>query len=256
MEKAGVSTTTAAGTREGVGALATGAAARQVDSRPGRDGQPECPRERLLGSGPGALSDAELVALVLRTGRPGQGVLALAREVLRDLGGLSGLLHVAPDAVVRRGVGPAKVASLLAMVELGRRLARAEMLRRDPLSHPVAVARYLRLRYSRAAQEVMGALFLDAHNGVVDEGEIFRGTLNRAAVEPRQILKQALLRDAAGLILFHTHPSGDPTPSAEDISFTRRMAEAAEIIGVRLVDHLVVGHGGRWSSLSRLGECP
>lgn len=217
--------------------------------------QRELPRERLLDSGAAALSDAELLALVLRTGRPGRGARALAAELLSELGGLGGLLHVAPRGVRRRGIGPAKTASVLAAVELARRLARTEVRQNDPLSHPVAVARYLRLRYSRAAQEVMGALFLDSRNGVVAEREIFRGTLNRAAVEPRQILKQALLYDAAGLILFHTHPSGDPTPSAEDVAFTRRMAEAAEIVGVRLVDHLVLGHGGRWTSLSRLGEC-
>lgn len=214
------------------------------------------PRERLLGSGPRALSDAELMAVILRTGRPGRNAVELADELLADLGGLVGLLDAGPRVLTRRGVGPAKTAALVAVVELARRLARTEIRTRDPLSHPVAVARYLRLRYSRAAQEVMGALFLDARNGVVAEREIFRGTINRAAVEPRPILKQALVEDAAGLILFHTHPSGDPTPSAEDVSFTRRMAEAAEIVGVRLVDHLVVGHGGRWTSLSRLGECP
>lgn len=179
----------------------------------------------------------------------------MANDLLSDLDGLGGLLHVGPRGLVRRGIGPAKTAAVLATVELARRLARTEIRAPDPLSHPVAVARYLRLRYTRAAQEVMGALYLDARNGVVAEREIFRGTINRAAVEPRPILKQALVEDAAGLILFHTHPSGDPTPSAEDVSFTRRMAEAAEIVGVRLVDHLVVGHGGRWASLSRMGEC-
>lgn len=236
----------ACGGGEVTSSLALGPADREGSERP---------RERLLGSGPAALSDAELLALVLRTGYRGREARVLAAELLGELGGLAGLLHVAPREVMRRGIGPAKSASVLAAVELARRLARTEVRQRDPLSHPVAVARYLRLRYSRAAQEVMGALFLDARNGVVAEREIFRGTLNRAAVEPRQILKQALLRDAAGLILFHTHPSGDPTPSAEDVAFTRRMAEAADIVGVRLVDHLVLGHGGRWTSLSRLGEC-
>lgn len=123
------------------------------------------------------------------------------------------------------------------------------------MSHPAAVASYLRLRYCRGGQEVMGALFLDARNRLLAEAEIFSGTLSRAAVEPRAIFKQALLRDAAGVVLFHTHPSGDPTPSAEDISFTRRMCRAGEVLGVRMVDHLIVGNGGRWISLERLGEC-
>jgi DNA repair protein RadC len=99
----------------------------------------------------------------------------------------------------------------------------------------------------------MGALFLDTRNRLLGESEVFRGTLNRAAVEPRALLKQALLRDAAGLVLFHTHPSGDPAPSAEDLGFTRRMAEAGEIVGIRMVDHLILGSGGRWVSLRRRG---
>jgi DNA repair protein RadC len=215
----------------------------------------ERPRERLLTTGSEVLSDAELVSIVLGTGGRGVPALALARQILSDCGGLAGLVGAAPAAVRRPGVGPAKTASLLAVIELARRLARTEVPRRDPLSHPHAVAEYLRLRYSRKEQEIMGALFLDSRNRLVAEREIFRGTLSRAAVEPRAILKRALLQDAAGLILFHTHPSGDPTPSAEDVAFTRRMVSAGDVVGVRLVDHLVVGACGRWVSLRRMGEC-
>lgn len=215
----------------------------------------EMPRERLLLNGSQGLSDTELVSIVLRTGSRGLSALELARQLLGDCGGLAGLVGVGPPAVRRRGVGPAKTASILAVVELARRLTRTDVPRRDPMSHPAAVAEYLRLRYSRKDQEVMGALYLDSRNLLVAECEIFRGTLNRAAVEPRAILKHALLRDAAGLVLFHTHPSGDPTPSAEDVAFTRRMAEAGELVGVRMVDHLVVGGCGRWVSLRRMGEC-
>lgn len=99
----------------------------------------------------------------------------------------------------------------------------------------------------------MGALFLDTRNRLIQDNEIFRGTLNRAAVEPRAILKQGLLRNAAGFVLFHTHPSGDPSPSAEDLAFTRRMANAGEVVGLRLVDHLIIGGGGRWVSLKKRG---
>jgi DNA repair protein RadC len=122
------------------------------------------------------------------------------------------------------------------------------------MSRPAEVVSYLTLRYSRHDQEVMGALFLDIRHRLLEEAEIFVGTLSRAAVEPRQILRQALLNRAAGVVLFHTHPSGDPSPSLEDLAFTRRLAQAGETVGVRLVDHLVLGSGtGRWVSLKERG---
>ncbi len=213
----------------------------------------ERPRERLLRNGSSGLSDTELVAILLRTGRPGLSVLDLAREVLRGSGGLGGLLGSSSQELRRMGVGPAKAASLLATVELARRMARAELPERDLLTHPEAVATFLALRYGLQGQEVMGALFLDTRNRLIQDNEIFRGTLNRAAVEPRAILKQGLLRNAAGFVLFHTHPSGDPSPSAEDLAFTRRMANAGEVVGLRLVDHLIVAGGGRWVSLKKRG---
>lgn len=215
----------------------------------------ERPRERLLRNGGRALSDTELVAILLRTGRSGSSVLDLARELLTEAGGLSGLLVANGLELRGRGLGPAKRATVLAAVELARRLARARLPEREPLSHPEAVARYLCLRYALREQEVMGALFLDTRNRLIDESEIFRGTLNRAAVEPRPLLKQGLLRDAAALILFHTHPSGDPSPSAEDLAFTRRMSEAGEVVGIRLVDHFILGSAGRWLSLRQRGAC-
>jgi DNA repair protein RadC len=209
----------------------------------------ERPRERLLQQGGGALADSELLAVLLRTGRRGASAIQMAMDVLRENGGLSGLLTATPHSLRRNGLGPAKAAALLAAVELGRRLAREQLLDREPLSRPVDVARYLALRYHTSDQEVMGALFLDARNLLLGEREVFRGTLSRISVEPREILRECLQRGAASIYLFHTHPSGDPEPSAEDLLFTRRMAEAAEIVGLRLVDHVVLGHRGRWVSL-------
>lgn len=213
----------------------------------------ERPRERLLEHGSQILSDAELVAVLLRSGYPGVSVLSIARQLLDDCGGLSGLIGVDKKRIVRAGVGEAKAAMLMAAVEMGRRLAHREVPERRPMSRPAEVVSYLALRYARQDQEVMGALYLDTRHKMVGEREIFLGTISRASVEPREILKEALLQRAAGLVLFHTHPSGDPSPSLEDLSFTRRMADACEALGVRLVDHLIVGGAGRWVSLKERG---
>ena len=213
----------------------------------------ERPRERLLKSGAQVLSDAELVAVLLWGGRPGASVLDLARELLQESGGLSGLAGANRRSLRRRGVGAVKVATLLAAVELACRLAQARIPDRGLMNRPTSVARYVALRYGTRDQESMGALFVDIRNRLVGEREIYRGTLNRAAVEPREILKEGLLRGAAGVVLFHNHPSGDPSPSAEDIIFTRRLAEAGEVVGVRLVDHIIVSAGGAWVSLKDRG---
>ncbi|HUO86438.1 MAG TPA: DNA repair protein RadC [Thermoanaerobaculia bacterium] len=215
--------------------------------------EPERPRERLLERGSGAISDVELVAVLLRTGAAGVSALRLAGEVMRERGGLAGLLDTEARHLDRFGIGPAKAAMLLAAVELGRRLARSELPDRTPMERPAAVARYLELRYLRRLQEVVGALYLDARNRLLSDQELYRGTINRSLVEPRLVLVEALLRGASGVVLFHTHPSGDPTPSAEDLQFTRRLAEAGKVIGVELIDHLIIAHGGRWLSLRERG---
>lgn len=213
----------------------------------------ERPRERLLTHGARALSDAELLALLLRSGRRGSSALDLGREVAVRCGGLAGLVGIEPEALLRAGLGPAKAASVLAAVELGVRLSRSELPERPCLERPAAAARYLVLRYGVRDQEVMGALYLDRRQRLLAERELYRGTLSRAAAEPRAILKAGLLTGAAGVLLFHTHPSGDPSPSAEDLAFTRRLAEAAEVVGIPLVDHLVLGGTERWISLRERG---
>ncbi len=212
------------------------------------------PRERLLRSGGQTLSDVELVAVLLRAGSPGQSVLHLADEVLTENGGLAGLLACGTGHLVRRGLGPAKAATLMAAVELGRRLARHRIPPRHVLERPDTVANYLMMRYARRDQEVMGGLFLDARQRLIADVDLYRGTLSRAAVEPRRVLKEALYRDASSFILFHTHPSGDPAPSTEDLVFTKRVAEAGEALGIELIDHLILGSGGRWVSLRRRGK--
>lgn len=213
----------------------------------------ERPRQRLLRSGGDALSDAEVMALLLGNGCRRVCPLLLAWEVLNEAGGLLGLVGIRPEALRRRGLGDAKAASVLAALELSRRLANADLPQRELLSNPARVARYLVLRFALRDQEVMGALYLDQVHRLLSEGEVFRGTVQRAAVEPRQILAPALARGARGVLLFHTHPSGDPTPSLEDQGFTRRMHDACTAVGVTLVDHLILGSTQRWVSLHSRG---
>lgn len=213
----------------------------------------ERPRQRLLRSGGEALSDPEVLALVLGNGCREVCSLDLARGILEETGGLPGLVGIRSDALQRRGLGEAKAASVLAALELARRLARSELPKRELLSRPGLLARYLVLRYAQRDQELMGVLYLDVRHRLLGDTEIFRGTLQRAAVEPRQILAPALARGAGGVVVFHTHPSGDPTPSLEDLSFTRRLAEAGNAVGVSLVDHLIIGGTCRWVSLRQRG---
>jgi DNA repair protein RadC len=150
-------------------------------------------------------------------------------------------------------LGKARAASLLAAVELGRRLARTRLRSRQVLNETHLVAEYLHLRYRNPDQEVMGALYLDVQSRLLGEAELYRGTLCRVAVEPRALLKTGLLHSASAMVMFHTHPSGDPAPSCEDMVFTRRAAAAGELVGIRLVDHIILGHAGCWVSLKNRG---
>ena len=214
----------------------------------------ERPRQRLLRSGPHSLSVAELLAILLGNGCREVCNLQLAREILTESDGLFGLVGVHDaETFRRRGLGEAKAASVLAAIEVARRLAHAEVPQRLSLNNAGAVVRYLALKYSVRDQEVMGALFIDVRHRLVGEAEIYRGTLHRTSVEPREIFRQALLRGASAVVLWHTHPSRDPSPSLEDLQFTRRMADAGEAIGVKLQDHLVVGCTHRWISLRDRG---
>jgi DNA repair protein RadC len=217
------------------------------------DRMQESPAARLVRSGGPALSDVELLAVLVGCGRGGDRALKLARGLLDQRGGLAALATTTPALLRLQGIPEAAASTLLAAYELATRLARQTIPDSALLSRPDLVARYLTLRYQQRDQELMGALFLDVRHRLIGEREIFRGTLHRAAVEPREILKECLVRGAAGFVLFHTHPSGDPTPSSEDLLFTQRMADAAAVVGVELVDHLVLGAIGRWVSLRKRG---
>ena len=206
----------------------------------------ERPRERLLRLGSAALSNEELVSLLLRTGVPGESALDRARGLLTAHGGLAGLSLLGPAELLQeRGVGPTRACAIAAAVEIARRLPAEALGGRDLLHSPDLVKEFLRRAQPDDAQERTGALFLNARNRLLrNDAEIYRGTLDRAVVEPREILRRALLTKAAGVILYHNHPSGDPAPSREDREFTRRLAAASEAVGVRLLDHIVVGREG------------
>jgi len=202
------------------------------------------------------LSDAELLAVLFGIGRPDFSAIDLAREVLGDHGGLAALVGVSPSVLRHRGLDDFQVATLLANLELACRLVRSEIPDREPITAAQQVAQYVWLRYSVQGQEVVGVLLVDARCRLIAERAVYRGTFNRTAVEPREILKEALLRGAAGVIVFHTRPSGDPTPCAEDRAFMRRMAAAGEVVGVELIDHLIIGNAQRWISLRKRRKYP
>ena len=205
----------------------------------------ERPRERLRRLGPEALSETELLALLLSTGRRGRSALELAAEHLAAEGGLSGLARREAVYLARLdGVGAAKAATLAAALEIGRRLARAELSDRPTLATPDRVAAWLRSRAGDWPQERVGALVLDARNRLLYDREIVRGSLEAAAVVPRDVLRRCLLDDAAAFVLYHNHPSGDPTPSRDDVDFTRALAAASRQVGIRFLDHVVVGREG------------
>ncbi len=209
------------------------------------------PRDRLLRHGAESLSEAELLAVVLRNGRPGASALEVAESILQRAGGLVNLARADRLTLQSCGASDGRAAILLATLELIRRLTRSQIARRKLLGRPEKIAAYLALRFASEDQEIMGALYLDIRNRLIGEREIFRGCLTHTSVEPRPILQWALHHRAASFVLWHSHPSGDPSPSDEGLSLPRRMAEAGELLGVHLLAHIILGTHGQWISLSR-----
>ena len=202
------------------------------------------PREKLLSHGPAALQDAELLAILLRTGTAGNGVLQMAQQLLDRFQGLGGLLRADGAALATvKGLGPAKRAELLAVLELARRTLAAEMVRRPVFYSPQAVRDFLRLELAELGHEVFAVLFLDAQHRLIRFEPMFRGTLTQTSVYPREVLKRALALDAAAVILAHNHPSGVAEPSKADEFLTQSLKTALQMIDVRVLDHFVVGRG-------------
>ena len=199
------------------------------------------PREKLLARGPGALSDAELLALLLRTGLPGKNALQMGQELVDTFGGVAGLLHTGPEALKSiKGLGPAKRAELVAVLELARR-ALAEKLREKTLfDTPQAVRDYLQLQLGSRPHEIFAVLFLDSQHRLIVLEELFRGTLTQTSVYPREVVVRALALNASSVVLAHNHPSGTAKPSRADEALTQTLKSALALVDVRVLDHFVV----------------
>ena len=200
------------------------------------------PREKLLASGAAALADAELIALLLRTGLKGCSVLQLAQQMLDRFGGIQGLLHAQADDLKQiKGLGPAKRAEIAAVIEIARRALAQELTQRPVFDAPDKVKNYLQLQLGRRGFEVFAVLFLDAQMRLLKLEEMFRGTLTQTSVYPREVVKRALDLHASAVVFAHNHPSGAAEPSRADEYLTKTLKSALALVDVRVLDHLVVG---------------
>lgn len=204
----------------------------------------ERPREKLLALGAGALSDAELLAIFLRTGVAGKSAVDLARELLQRFQGVRGLLSAERRSFCEGlGLGAAKYAQLQAVLELARRHLGEHLRRGEALESPQAAKAYLRACLRDQPREVFACLFLDTRHRVICYEELFFGSIDSATVHPREVVRRALVHNAAALIFAHNHPSGVAEPSQADLLLTRRLADALSLVEIRVLDHLIVGDG-------------
>lgn len=200
------------------------------------------PRERLIRQGAESLSNQELIAILLRTGTKEESVLMLANRVLNYFEKLHELKHATLEEIVSiKGIGEAKAVQLLAAIELGKRISQKQIDSRFTIRSPKDAASYLMPDMSSLKQEHFVTLFLNVKNQVMHKQTIFIGSLNSSIVHPREIFREAVKRSAASIICAHNHPSGNATPSPEDIEVTKRLQEAGFIIGIELIDHVIIG---------------
>jgi DNA repair protein RadC len=210
------------------------------------------PREKLLARGAAALADAELLALLLRTGLAGTGVLQLAQALLDRFGGLAGLLHTGVDELKAvKGLGPAKRAEIAAVLEIARRVLAQRLAEQPMFEQPQAVKDYLRLQLAGLDHETFGVMFLDVQHRLLAFETLFRGTLAHTVVHPREVLKRALSLNAAAVVLAHNHPSGVAEPSRADELITQSLRQALLLVDVKVIDHVVVGRSGTVSFAER-----
>jgi DNA repair protein RadC len=202
------------------------------------------PRERLASLGPQALNNAELLAILLRVGIKGENAVQVGHRLLQTFGGLSGLHRATLEDVQGvRGLGEAKAATIKAAIELGRRLALAVPEERPKISSPADAASLVQYEMSALEQEHLRVILLNMKNEVLDIVELYHGSLNASMVRVGEVFRDAIKRTAASIIVVHNHPSGDPTPSKEDISVTRSIIQAGKLLNIEVLDHLVIGQG-------------
>ncbi|MDG4655366.1 DNA repair protein RadC [Ectobacillus antri] len=200
------------------------------------------PRERMLTEGASSLSNTELLAILLRTGSKEESVLTLANRILHHFDGLRLLKDATVEEITEiHGIGTAKAVQIMAAFELGRRMVRLEYKQRYSIRNPEDCAKYMMEEMRFLQQEHFVCLYLNTKNQIIHRQTVFIGSLNASIVHPREVFREALRRSAASLICLHNHPSGDPSPSREDIEVTKRLTECGKIMGVELLDHIIIG---------------
>lgn len=214
----------------------------------------ERPRERMMARGAAGMSNAELLAIILRTGVRNESAVMLAHRLLRDAGGIRGLTDRTIEQLCElRGIGTAKALQILAALELGKRVAVSEMDDLPIIRSPLDAAKLISEEMRYLQKEHFLALFLNTKNRIIGKEIVSVGSLNSTVVHPRELFRAAMKRCAASIICAHNHPSGDPTPSPEDIQLTRRLTEAGRIVGIELLDHIIIGDR-QFISLKEMGQ--
>ena len=213
----------------------------------------ERPRERLAKLGPQALSSAELLAILLRVGVPGENAVQVGQRLLQDFGGLPGLHRATFDEVrAQHGIGEAKAAQIKAAIELGRRLKDESPKDPPAINSPADAAELVQYEMSGLEQEHLRVIMLDSRNHVLGIAEVYKGSVNSSQVHIGEVFKPAIRRNAPAIIVIHNHPSGDPTPSPDDVAVTRAILQAGKLLDIDVLDHMVIGQG-RWVSLKERG---
>jgi DNA repair protein RadC len=211
------------------------------------------PRERLANLGPQALTNAELIAILLRVGVKGESAVTVGQRLLNKFGGLSGL-HRAPFAELKKehGLKDAKAAQIKAAIELGRRLTLESPEERPTINSPADAAALVQYEMSALEQEHLRVMLLDRRNRVLETVEVYKGSVNSSQVRVGEVFKEAIRKNASAVIVIHNHPSGDPTPSPDDVAVTRAIVQAGKLLDMEVLDHLVIGQG-KWVSLKERG---
>lgn len=213
----------------------------------------ERPRERLLNHGPAALTNTELLAILLNTGLPGESVMDLAERLLREYGGFTGLMTMGAQELARvHGLGPAKATKLKASMEIANRILASNPNQRPRISTPDDVTNLIGLEMSLLEQEQLRIVLLNTRNEVIGIRTLYQGTTNQAQVRIAEVFREAVRANAIAIVVVHNHPTGDPTPSAADISLTQELVSAGNTLDVKVLDHMIIGHG-RHVSMKRLG---